>query len=161
MKNSNKLKPEPEPEHEPETETDKTKTETTRTKNTKEFLAENRKVAVELTDELEGVQIDAKIGDLKPPPVVDERIENARDRFERLHLRKVVEAKWSTPIYFKIPEGLDLSDKTKVEKWYVRFDGRGLAIVYTDWHQKNDEGRNVARTQLLGTTRQPRDCEPS
>ena len=136
MKNSNKLKlkPEPEHEHEPETETDKTKTETTRTKNTKE----NSKIVVELTDELEGVKIDAKIGDLKPPPIVDEHIENTRDRIERRHLRlrEVVEAKWSTTMYFKIPEGLDLSDKTKVKKWYVRFDERDLAIVYTDGTQK-------------------------
>ena len=140
MKNSNKLKlkPEPEHEHEPETETDKTKTEPTRTNNTKEFLAENSKIEVELTDELEGAKIDVKIDDSKPPPIVDERIENAQERFERLNLnlRKVVEAKWSTAMYFKIPEGLDLSDKTKVKKWYVRFDERDLAIVYTDGTQK-------------------------
>ncbi len=36
--------------------------------------------------------------------------------------RKVVVATYTTEALFIIPDGLDLEDKTQVEKWYVRWN---------------------------------------
>ena len=56
--------------------------------------------------------------------------------------RKIVVSHLYSNNLFKIPDGLDLEDKTKVEEWYVRYDE--LFIVY-----KNGVEQAIGTSQEL------------
>ena len=56
--------------------------------------------------------------------------------------RKIVVSHLHSSNLFKIPDGLDLEDKTKVEEWYVRYDE--LFIVY-----KNGVEQAIGTSQEL------------
>ena len=52
--------------------------------------------------------------------------------------RKVVSATFYPPVaVFKLPDGIDLEDKTVVEGWYVKY--ATLRIYYVDGHEEKIE----------------------
>ena len=60
---------------------------------------------------------------MKPPPT-----KNIKGN------RKIVVSHLYSNNLFKIPDGLDLEDKTKVDEWYVRYDE--LFIVYANGQEQ-------------------------